>query len=608
MLYFVFDKNLERFFVKRLILAILALQMMIGFASAATLYVDDEGVFGNYTTIQSAVDHSRNGDTIYVNGGTYPETVVITQSALKFQGKDYPQVYGFTNSPLITGDGDGQWTQYESINGFSITETGIVLGGEFSDGITIRNNYFSKKGIEIESVASSNTKILNNQFAGCGISIKLAQNSGPGILLTGNKISNSDTGISLSGAGNLCSEIAENMISGCNIGLRTDEAAGVGLIYNNLFNNSNNVDVQSGSTIGSWNLGAATKTKNIAGGANLGGNFWGSPSGNGFSQTHFDITGDGISEEPYIIDSKNADYLPLGVFKSGSSGGDSGNSGNNSGNNSSGDNSNNGSDSGNSRGSGGDSGNDGGDSGSTDSSSSGSSGSHSSGGSSHKSSSGGGGAGGSPEPQKNVEIKELSQTFITSGKTAQFDFSKNATCVVAVTLDSKKTFGKMTTIAEQLKNKSALVSDLPAGEVYKSFNVWVGNGGIASSKNIENPYLTFRVSKAWITDNNIDPASIALNWYSDKKWNKLTTEKISEDSEFIYFKSNVTEYSSFVITGEKQTEKIESESSLNTSPGEVKISSDIESIKTDGSEEKSPISPVIAVISILLGAFFRKTR
>lgn len=590
--------------MKKFVLGLLALQMLIGFASAATLYVDDEGVFGNYTTIQSAVDASINGDTIYVNGGNYPETVVITQSSLVFQGKDYPQVYGFTNSPLITGDGDGQWIQYESINGFSITETGIVLGGEFSDGITIRNNYFSKNGIEIESVASDNTKIINNQFSGCGISIKLAQNSGPGILVTGNKISNSDNGIFLSGAGNICQEISGNVISGCNVGLRTEGSAGIGIVYNNLFNNTNNVDVLSSSAIGSWNLGAVTKTKNIAGGANLGGNFWGSPSGNGFSQTHFDITGDGISEEPYIIDQKNADYLPLGVFKKS---GDSGNSGNNSGNGSSGDNGNNGSDSGNSGGSGGDSGNNGGDSGTSDSSSS-SSGSHSSGGSSHKSSSGGGGAGGSPEPQKNVEVKELSHAFITSGKTVQFDFSKNATCVVAVTFDSKKTFGKMTTIAEQLKNKSALVSDLPAGEVYKSFNVWVGNGGVASSKNIENPSITFKVSKTWVEDNNIDPASIALNWYSDKKWTKLTTEKISEDFEFIYFTSNVTEYSSFAITGEKQTEKIESEAGLNTSPGDVKISSDIESVRTDGSEAKTPLSPVVAVIGILLSVFFRKTR
>ena len=63
--------------------------------------------------------------------------------------------------------------------------------------------------------------------------------------------------------------------------------------------------------------------------------------------------------------------------------------------------------------------------------------SSSSGGSSGSSS--GGGAGGSPEPAKNVQVKELSQAFITNGKPVKFDFAKNATCVVYVSFDAKKT-------------------------------------------------------------------------------------------------------------------------------------------------------------------------
>ena len=88
-------------------------------------------------------------------------------------------------------------------------------------------------------------------------------------------------------------------------------------------------------------------------------------------------------------------------------------------------------------------------------------------GSSSEGSSGGGG--GSPEPASNVEVKELSQTFVTSGKPVKLDFPMNATCVVYVGFDAKKNVGKTTTISEMLKEKSKLVSELPAGEVYKSF-------------------------------------------------------------------------------------------------------------------------------------------
>jgi hypothetical protein len=50
---------------------------------------------------------------------------------------------------------------------------------------------------------------------------------------------------------------------------------------------------------------------NIAGGPFLGGNYWASPEGNGFSQTHQDVDYDGICETAYDMGKGNIDYLPL---------------------------------------------------------------------------------------------------------------------------------------------------------------------------------------------------------------------------------------------------------------------------------------------------------
>jgi PGF-pre-PGF domain-containing protein len=169
-------------------------------------------------------------------------------------------------------------------------------------------------------------------------------------------------------------------------------------------------------------------------------------------------------------------------------------------------------------------------------------------------SSGGGGAVGSPESAKNVEVKELSQVFITNGKSVKFDFVNKATCVVYVGFDAKKTVGKTTTIVEMLKNKSVLVSDLPSDDVYKFFNLWVGNGGYGNSKNIENPVVCFKVEKSWIEDNNIDQASITLNRYNDTKWDPLLTSLSGKDETYLYFIAETPGFSPFVITG-KTTEK-----------------------------------------------------
>lgn len=171
----------------------------------------------------------------------------------------------------------------------------------------------------------------------------------------------------------------------------------------------------------------------------------------------------------------------------------------------------------------------------------------SSGGSSHRSAGIGGGS--SPEPAKNVEVKEISQVFIANGKEVKFDLKNNATCIVYVEFDAKKTAGKTTTIVEELKNKSVLVSELPSGDVYKSFNVWVGNSGYATSKNIENSILCFKVEKAWMQENRTDSSSIALNRYNDGKWEQLPVSILKEDDEFTYFTAETTGFSSFAITG-----------------------------------------------------------
>ncbi|MGB9940735.1 PKD domain-containing protein [Methanosarcina sp.] len=188
----------------------------------------------------------------------------------------------------------------------------------------------------------------------------------------------------------------------------------------------------------------------------------------------------------------------------------------------------------------------GGSSGSSSGSSSGDSGS--SGGSSsvsHSSS----GAGGSNEPAKNVEVEELSQAFLTNGKPVKFDFTKNATCIVYMSFDARKTAGKTTSSVEMLKNKSTLTPDAPEGEVYNYLNIWVGNGGSGIEKNLKNAVLCFRVEKSWIRDKGIDPSSIILNRYSDSKWNPLPTRLSEEDGRYLYFTAETPGFSPFAITG-----------------------------------------------------------
>jgi PGF-pre-PGF domain-containing protein len=246
------------------------------------------------------------------------------------------------------------------------------------------------------------------------------------------------------------------------------------------------------------------------------------------------------------------------------------------------------------------------------------------GGSSH-SSGGSGGSGGSPEPQSNVEAKEISQTFIASGNHAKFDFPQQATPVVYVNFDSKKTAGKTTTIAEMLKGKSTLVSELPSDEVYKFLNIWVGNGGFATSKNIENAVVCFKVEKFWVQDKKIDKSSITLNKYSDKTWNQLPTSLSSEDDNYLYLTAQTSGFSYFAITGKTtatgtiqpsadKTQSTVNDIQNNTNTGSKAASTDQTPEQRQGSNRsgkestKMPGFEIASGIIYLLCVFLYKKR
>ena len=225
---------------------------------------------------------------------------------------------------------------------------------------------------------------------------------------------------------------------------------------------------------------------------------------------------------------------------------------------------------------------------------------------------GGGGGGGSPEPAKNVEVKELSQVFISNGNHVNFKFPKNATAVVDLSFDAKKTAGKTTTIVEMLKNKSTLTPEAPQGEVYRYLNIWVGNEGYATEKNIEKAAVSFRVKKSWIEDKDIDQSSIILNRYSDKKWNELPTTLLGGDDRYLYFISETPGFSPFAITAKKivienmpdneeQNGNIESVVEKESEQKENTSISQKESLKTPGFE-------IIYCIIGLFGAFRYKRR
>ena len=198
-----------------------------------------------------------------------------------------------------------------SINEISNCQSGITF--REGNGNIIRNNKVSNCQSGITYMEGFENTVNNNEISNCGDGISMgngdAASSEIGTRVENNIITKNDVGISVGGIdGGYV--IAGNTISSNKNGYE-DYSTGRNLIYNNYFNNTVNVNLQGNQKAqNTWNTTRKTG-KNIIGSSDIGGNYWATPEGNGFSQTHFDANGDGISEEPYSLNGVNIDYLPL---------------------------------------------------------------------------------------------------------------------------------------------------------------------------------------------------------------------------------------------------------------------------------------------------------
>ncbi|WP_011306524.1 NosD domain-containing protein [Methanosarcina barkeri] len=270
-----------------LILAVLlSLQAITCSASAKTIYVEP----GN--SIQKAVDNAHSGDTIIVKPGTYNGDIEISTANITIMSSSPYKAIIKTK-----GDAFNIYESYVTIKNFDIRgpgkSSGICFSFSRSEGTngafycTVQNNKISNFSMAADVgfyLYSGSEYILDNEIYNCETGVYAFDLMFEDMTVSGNRITSCDNGLYLVDAP--CT------------------------ITNNNFNNTVNVNIGDG-TVNIFNI-TKTSGENIVGGSYLGGNYWATPSGNGFSQTHSDKNGDGFADEPYKLEGSGyVDYLPL---------------------------------------------------------------------------------------------------------------------------------------------------------------------------------------------------------------------------------------------------------------------------------------------------------
>ena len=226
------------------------------------------------------------------------------------------------------------------------------------------------------------------------------------------------------------------------------------------------------------------------------------------------------------------------------------------------------------------------------------------------SSSGGGSSGGgnSGEEYENIEVKDVVREQTIIDEETSYEFKEESNAIETIKFTALKNAGEISATIEVLKGRSALVKSDPPGKVYQNMNIWVGKSGFATSNNVADVKVGFKVEKSWIEANGIVVSTIRLCRNHDDVWNPLPTKKSGEDDKYLYFESKTPGFSPFSITGDTKEEVAAQDSAAgsvsNVVPEEVGAQLQSEGVDVvDGGEEEQDdegVSTVWYVVGVLM--------
>ncbi|MCG7849840.1 MAG: PGF-pre-PGF domain-containing protein, partial [ANME-2 cluster archaeon] len=212
------------------------------------------------------------------------------------------------------------------------------------------------------------------------------------------------------------------------------------------------------------------------------------------------------------------------------------------------------------------------------------------------SSSGGGGGGTSGEAFENIVCPETDREYVNKESYISYHYELECNIVEYINFTAVTSSGDIAAKVEILKNTSTLVDKAPPGIVFKNLNIWVGNYGWATEKNMQDVVIGFRVDRSWVSQNNIDESSITMYRFNEGQWVPLNTTKKSEDAVHLFLEAQTPGFSPFAITGSSYSKASADDQITGTETGNAGQTSALEA--TTGSAKWN------ALISGILVAFF----
>ncbi len=169
-------------------------------------------------------------------------------------------------------------------------------------------------------------------------------------------------------------------------------------------------------------------------------------------------------------------------------------------------------------------------------------------------------------PPQDVVLTYSGVKKVLTGANVDFDLSPGEGPVMGISFQAKSNEGNVVATVQVLKERPSGLMGGPSAHRYQTMSITVGREGTISDDNADNINIQFRVSKEWIRENGIDPASIRLTRYHDETWSDLPTDNMDQDSKFYYFSARTPGFSVFEIVGDEATEQTDQTAQVDTQP------------------------------------------
>ncbi len=233
--------------------------------------------------------------------------------------------YGFylssSNSITISNStANSNYYGFYLISSNSITISNSTVNSNSQSGFFIsssNNNTISNSTVNSNSQSgfylfSSNNNTISNSTVNSNTWYGFYLSSSNSITISNSTANSNYYGFYLSSSNN--NTISNSSIhNNTNYGIYLSSAGlnGANIIYNNLFNNTNNFYFTGTVYTNYWNTTKQSGTRIYSNGNQIGGNYWTNSTGNGYSDTCTDADTDGFCDSSYTLNTSNIDYLPL---------------------------------------------------------------------------------------------------------------------------------------------------------------------------------------------------------------------------------------------------------------------------------------------------------